>query len=641
MNKIILIGVAACFALFSCNDFLDVIPDNVATVDHAFANRYQAEGFLYGCYGFMPYYIDPAANPALWAGDEAWLFEGITSSVDVRMWNIARGTQGTDEPIGNYWASIGDSYDFKGGRAIFTALRDCNIFLENIHIPKDMDESERKQWIAEVKFLKAYYHFWMLRMYGPVPVIRENIAISSSAEDVQFYREPVDSVAAYIVQLLDEAQNDLPLTIENVTQDIGRATRPIALALKAKTLILMASPLFNGNPDYAGFADNRGIPLFPEEYEPEKWQKAADALKQAIDVCHEAGHVLYDFTSSGLTATLNEATIKAMHVRGAVTERWNPEIVWGDTPRGSSLDMLQRTSIPSFNDNHNTGNLYLCYAPTMRVVEQFYSKNGVPIDEDKEWQGVDYFGRRKGDDSHKYYIQKDFETINLHFDREPRFYGAISFDGSLYYGNGVLADNAMWTVKLKYAATGRFIIEKHSATGYLERKLISRLTTIAEASNAPTFYRYSFPLIRLADLYLLYAEALNEVKSAPDAEAYEYIDLVRKRSGLNGVVESWAANSVNPDKPSTKEGMREIIQRERMIELAFEGHRFWDLRRWKLAEEYLNKPIRGLNILGTTAADFYVEQELFTPTFSMKDYLWPLRTGNLLRNKNLVQNPGW
>jgi hypothetical protein len=87
--------------------------------------------------------------------------------------------------------------------------------------------------------------------------------------------------------------------------------------------------------------------------------------------------------------------------------------------------------------------------------------------------------------------------------------------------------------------------------------------------------------------------------------------------------------------------MREIIQRERMIELAFEGHRFWDLKRWKLAEEYLNRPIRGLNILGTTAADFYVEQELFTPAFGMKDYLWPLRTGNLLRNKNLVQNPGW
>lgn len=637
LNKIILIAVVACFALFSCKDFLDIVPDNVATVDHAFANRYQAEGFLYGCYGFMPEYSDPKDNPAFWAGDEAWLYEGGHTGVN-RLWDIARGVQGTDGPIGNYWASVGDSYGLNGGKPIFTALRDCNIFLENIHIPNDIDESERKQWIAEAKFLKAFYHFWLLQMYGPVPVIKENVPVSSSAEDVQFYREPVDSVAAYIVQLLDEAQNDLPLTIENVTQDIGRATRPVALALKAKTLILTASPLFNGNPDYAGFTDNRGIPLFPEQYDSEKWQKAADALKQAIDICHEAGHALYDFTSSGVTATLDEATIKAMHVRGAVTERWNQEIVWGSTRHGGHL--LQKASIPAFNSNHITG-LFRCYAPTMWVVEQFYSKNGVPIEEDKDWQDVDYLGLRKGDDAHKYYIEKGFETCNLHFDREPRFYGAISFDGSLYYGNGVLDDDDMWTVKLQYAATGQFSLIEHSATGYLERKLISRLTALPENSSTPTYYEYSFPMIRLADLYLLYAEALNEAKSAPDSEVWEYIDLVRERSGLTGVVESWATSSVNPDKPATKEGMREIIQRERLIELAFEGHRFWDLRRWKLAEDYMNQPIRGLNILGNNAADFYVEQELFRPTFGLKDYLWPLRTGNLLRNKNLVQNPGW
>src|SRR3546814_14026130 len=100
----------------------------------------------------------------------------------------------------------------------FTALRDCNIFLENIHKPFDLEDYERDEWIAEVKFLKAFYHFWLLRMYGPIPVIRENIPIRAGTDKTQQYREPVDSVVSYIVQLLAEAADVLPL------QHIGRAS---------------------------------------------------------------------------------------------------------------------------------------------------------------------------------------------------------------------------------------------------------------------------------------------------------------------------------------------------------------------------------------------------------------------------------
>jgi len=131
------------------------------------------------------------------------------------------------------------------------------------------------------------------------------------------------------------------------------------------------------------------------------------------------------------------------------------------------------------------------------------------------------------------------------------------------------------------------------------------------------------------------------VKSSPDEEVYEYVDLVRARTGLKGVVESWQDHSNVPDKPASKEGMREIIRRERLNELAFEGSRFWDLRRWKLSEEYMNRPIRGLNIRGENPADFYQVREIYRPTFGKKDYLWPIRLRVLLKNTNLVQNLGW
>jgi hypothetical protein len=166
-------------------------------------------------------------------------------------------------------------------------------------------------------------------------------------------------------------------------------------------------------------------------------------------------------------------------------------------------------------------------------------------------------------------------------------------------------------------------------------------SSVPDNSNSFSQWRYAFPIIRLADLYLMYAEALNETLPAPTDEVYYYIDMVRERTGLRGVVESWRDYSSDPEKPLNQDGMREIIRRERLNELAFEGARFWDLKRWKLAKEYMNRPIRGLNIRGSTPEDFYQETEIYPLKFETKDYLWPIRQRVLLTNRRLVQNPGW
>ncbi|MDR2039002.1 MAG: RagB/SusD family nutrient uptake outer membrane protein [Bacteroidales bacterium] len=633
--------VVLCIVSISSCDYLDIVPDNTLTVEHAFKSRYEAEGYLYGIYGFLPSFADAAANPALLGGDEVWYME--RAAVNGRLWNIARGFQGTAAPLGDYWASNYDSkrYDLNGGLAIFTALRDCNIFLENVDKVIDLSEDECIRWKAEVKFLKAYFHFWLLRMYGPIPIIRENLSMDDPG---LIYRAPVDEVVEYIVSLIDEAVTDLPPKIDDIMLELGRATQPIALAVKAQTLTLAASPLFNGNPDYATFVDKSGTQLFPVEYSAEKWKRAADALKEAIDAAHgtdESGSKLFDFKRETVYGSnLNEKTVMAMQVRGAVTERWNSEIIWGASNSGTGN--LQRMCHPIFFVVQGTGGIHNNYAPPLHIVEQFYTKNGVPIEEDKDWVGVEIYKLRMGDEDHKLYIAQNQETMNLHFNREARFYGSITFDNGTYYGNGrITSDNNLWVTKLKEGA-GSSVPERSLSTGYQCKKLLHYMTSVPDDNSNMSIYEYAFPIIRLADLYLMYAEALNEWKAAPDDEVYEYIDLVRARTGLEGVVDSWSKYAV-PEaagKPLTQDGMREIIQRERMNELAFEGIRFWDLRRWKLAKEYMNKIIWGLNTFGE-GNDYYTVQKVYQLSFMDKDYLWPIRQGVIMKNNNLVQNPGW
>jgi hypothetical protein len=138
----------------------------------------------------------------------------------------------------------------------------------------------------------------------------------------------------------------------------------------------------------------------------------------------------------------------------------------------------------------------------------------------------------------------------------------------------------------------------------------------------------------------LYAEALNEA-DGPGPEVYKYIDTVRARAGIPSVEDAWTNYSRDPSKFKTQAGLREIIHRERLIEMAFEGKRFWDLRRWKEAAEELNEPITGWDINQSSPEGYYRERVIFNQTFSTKDYLWPINESELLGNYNLVQNPGW
>ena len=137
------------------------------------------------------------------------------------------------------------------------------------------------------------------------------------------------------------------------------------------------------------------------------------------------------------------------------------------------------------------------------------------------------------------------------------------------------------------------------------------------------------------------AEALNEAKGAPDAEVYKYIDMVRERAGLEGVLKSWSKYSNQPEKPTTKEGMREIIQRERRVELACEGVYYWDSHRWKTAQDEQNRLIQGWNIQASEAENYYTVTTVYTQSFSYKNYFAPIPESERIKNPQLIQNPGW
>ncbi len=562
-SSLVTIMIVCTFFGVSCKKFLDIVPDNVATINHAFANTVEAEKYLFTCYNYLPGSGSTNGNVGLLAGDELWIpdyrqyFQAATWTV------IARGLQNAGDPAANYWDGMQE------GKDLYEAIRHCNIFLENVsnlEKVRDLRLDKRNRWLAEVKFLKAYYHFFLLRMYGPIPIIRENIAISAPPEAVRIKRRPVDECVKYISELLDESYQDLPLVITNKNDELGRITKPINRAVKAKLLLMAASPLFNGNSDYASFENKDGEQLFNLQYDPGKWQLAASAAKEAIDDAEAAGHRLYYYTAiPGFE--MSENTMTQMSIRGAITERWNDEVIWGLS--NSRANTLQRAGQPLLYADMSINAAYASLAAPLKIVRQFYTKNGVPIEEDKTQDFSEISNLRMAAPEESVNFEVRYKTARINFDRENRFYADLGFDGGKWLTADLPArkDLEAYVVKAKMgqiSAGSAFGL--YSETGYFTKKLVNWESRFAANTSVR---EYPWPEIRLADVYLMYAEALNEV-SGPVPDVHRYLNLIRARAGLEPVADAWQKYSTNPAKPNTKEGMRAIIRRERLIEMAFE-----------------------------------------------------------------------
>ncbi len=634
--KYILIVFSILFFASCEEEFLNVVPDNIAVLDNAFSNRNAAQGFLATCYSYLPAEGSLGEDPAMLSGDE--LILPISQQDDFGGSLVSNGFLNPSNVYFNYWG-VGTPSN-QTPNSLYRGIRDCNIFLENVDRVRDLELFEKTQWIAEVKFLKAYYHFYLARMFGPVIIVDENIPVSEDLARESPSRSTIDETFNYIINLLDEALVGLPNTVQPA--DFGRVSKSAAAAIKARILVEYASPLFNGNNTFNEFVNSEGVPLFPQTFDASKWEAAALACKEAIDLCLANGVEIYPATYNSIRDE-NDFTILKAGLRGRVTDPWNVELIWGASSN-NSVD-LQRRSQSLNQAVAATPIIQRNLAVTLRMAELYYSNNGVPIDEDATWDYPNRYKLKTSQTEDALFVAEGETTVNLHFNREPRFYSDLSFDRSIWFGNGT--DNEFVVEWRKNETNNRKNETTAAITGYQAKKLVGVKTTLNVPQRRFTSVRYPFPIMRLSDLYLLYAEALNEV-NGPSAEVYSYVDLIRERANLDGVVESWQNFSNNPSKPSTQEGMREVIKNERLIELAFEGRRYWDLRRWLDLKDLMNTPIRGWNLDGdsnTGAPEvFYQVTQWNTRKLSLfeeRDYFWPISLSEIINLSNLQQNPGW
>jgi len=636
--------VALMLPFFVACDYLDVVPDNIATIETVFRDRQTAESYLFTCYSFMPAHNNSTSNPGATFTDEFCVASTTTGGVTTNRLLTESGNSSSNPTI-NFW---------DGSKSMFTGIRCCNLFLEQIDNIPDITKEEAKRWKAEATFLKAYYHWYLFQLYGPIPITDENLSINATVDEMRVYRAPVDDVVNYIVGLIDVAAPNLPNDIVgSEIEELGRITGPAALAIKARVLVVAASPLFNGNQDYNTFKDNRGINLFPTgQADAAKWARAATACKEAIVACEGAGLGLYKFVKPNPSMVLNDSmrlVIQPGMILGETTN--NNEAIWLQTNAKGS----QNNTVPTKLFFGTSGSATTYVTPTevfsiesasLNAAELFYTNNGLPMDEDNSFP---YSTRYTPDPDfntrtdHKYWVKEKYQTALFNINRESRYYGSLAFDGANWYGFGVTNQDMQYFVKAMNAGLGRNSLTGLYIKKFVPYKVSLSLGQVASTTSTISYSPYSWPVMRMADLYLLYAEALNESNATPTDDVYNYVDMIRLRAGLKGVKETWSsAFSMNPEKFTTQGGMREIIQRERMIELSFEGQGSLDRRRWKLMDKLLTKgAIKGFTYSAITTDEYCKSYPVWPTDFRFRDYFWPIKISNLQVNPNLVQNPGW
>lgn len=635
--------------LFAGCDYLDMVPEkDIETVESIFEMRSNAEKWMAGAYtGVEGLIASYRQNVSYFGADEFVASEPLRNQSSNGIYafggfKIAEGLQMSQAPYGDVWSEGGQK-----APSLYASIRSCNIFLENIMNVYNMRTTEKLQWAAEVKALKAFIYFELVRRYGPIVLVPENISVDEDMAFMRKQRVHVDTCFNAIVKLLDEAAVDLLPGNERSSDRSAYFSREAALSLKARVLLYAASPMFNGNEFYSDFTDKEGKPLFSTQYDPEKWRLAAEAADEAALACELAGHKLYD-RSNAMQTELLGTMLNVEH--SVLSEFNNPEFILEWKDRSEALQNLFLPRLKSTDTEHYLGSIMGCVSPSLKMVEMYYTENGLPIEMDNTW---DYAGRyhmsREASDRYKEVVALNTDVLQLHLRREPRFYACIAADRT-YWQRGPYSGN--YNLAVQVYKGERFGSQFNTITntgwqnimGYWIKKTLNSELKTREYTDSKS-KNVTLPLIRLAEVYLMQAEAWNEYEG-PSSKVFNPLNKVRARAGIMDVETAWRGYSRAPGKIDTKEGMRDIIRQEINIEFAFEGHRFWNLRRWKIAHEVLNQKQYGWNVLGESAQSFYNNFEgpilvggkyKFT---APRDYLFPLNAEEVLIS-SLVQNPGW
>lgn len=603
--------------LTSCVDYLDKESDTELTLPMVFEDKTRIEGWLANVYSHVP---DPYWGYARKLGWDI-LSDDMTASERWRQWDwkvipmlLGEWTPSTDWD-GNYWARLPQ------------LIREANIFIENVHpLPEQgISATEVTYMKAEMRFMIAYYYYLLSNTYGPVPFKPNYIAPTDfNLADLMEGQRPYYEVVDWVDKELKEVAEILPAKYTEARK-YGRATSIMCLAVRARMLLFAASPLVNGNPDYANHKNKDGENLFSTTEDKSKWAYAAQACKELIDAAEAAGHKLY--TENNPDGTIDPF----MSYQNLFLTRYdegNTEILFA-RPGGSEYGEYEKHATPQVSGG--SGGLGV----TQSLVDAFFTENGLPINDDSEYVESGFSGSDETRDNTVWDTEVNggaitkSGTYNMYCHREPRFYITVSYNNSYFtqekrlfnFFNGS-ADNP----------------HTHDApqNGYLIRKKISPDLNVKQGT-----YKYRPGIVyRLGEAYLNYAEALNE-SDPGNVEILYYLNKIRERAGIRQYTTGATdENYIHVDLNDQAE-MRKLIRAERRVELSCEGIRYDDLRRWKEAENVLNGDFYGMNFSGKDPSSFYVRTPYLKRVYKKAYYWFPIHQSEMDKNDKLVQSPYW
>jgi hypothetical protein len=478
--------------------------------------------------------------------------------------------------------------------ATFEMVRAANIFLKNKDsIP--VSNATRDYWVGQVRFLRAWYLFTLLKHYGGIPLIGDRIF--TDKEKIDEPRSSFEDCINYLTEELDAAAAALPLSYRSGDANQLRLTKGSALAVKARMLLYAASPLFNSGPRAD---DPEHLLTFPGA-DPERWKQASDAAKAVINL---GVYSLYTTSATPLYTLFLQNTPQPEHV----LVYWQP---WTT----SNNFYIEASANPTSRGGMN-GWTGVKYFPTQELVDEFDMINGLRI--------TDPASGYPGIGNNMYKNRDPRLTYTVHYNGAIRLMGSFGNQPVNTYTGVIPTGNAAATsasVDGIYTSTG-------TLTGYFRYKMCN--------GGAGELYR-PWVVMRYAEVLLNAAEATNEY-FGPTAEVYDWLKMIRSRAGITA-----GTNGLYGLKAGmTKEEMREAIRHERRVELAFEEHRFWDVRRWKIAPQTENAETHGMEITRAANGSFsyrviVIRKHLFTDAM----YFWPIPQSELTKSPALQQNPGY
>lgn len=642
INKIKLMGAASCLLMSSittsCN-FLEIVPPEQATIEDATMNADRTLGFLYSCYSSIwcpiryqcaEASVDEFVMPELW--------ENYSNKIAYDLY--------TPEVY----------VDWRWEQA-YKGISQVHLFLEQLENAQGCEEEDIEEWKAEAYFLLAYYHFEILRFHGPAPIMDKYMDRNATVDEFPG-RSHYDYVTDWIVKLLDEKViGSTYLPMDRPSEEKGRATKLIAYALKGRVLLYAASPLWNGSfpfPDWKNKVETPGYgyELVSKEYKSEKWQRALEANLEALEKAQSIGIDLYndmehykdqnikleDVYIPGIENLSKEEQDKfkekVLMLRYMITAQYNEgntELIWG---YNTTEDGTHEASMPNRVYQDRNGNWYSGWSgvsPTLFTVEHFYTMNGKLPSQDSNFPSEGDWLKRSG------VSQERPDIINLNVGREPRFYAWLAFDQGDYGVNIANGEPLILQLKdgEKQGYNPSLFNRNHCVTGYLSQKWVRPNQIYTETGwNVSTVNKFHRPLIRVSELYLNIAECYAAL--GDDANAIKYTDFVRDRAGVPKLAD------IGTDGMSVMDWVRN----ERFIEFWGEGQRYFDLRRWVIAVDYLSAGKReGLNAntkVSPTFDEFNTRVVIDQPfRWSDRLYLAPIDYSEMIKNPNLVQAPGY